>query len=131
MKCIPYLFAVVPDHGFGLLGVHAIVGAVISHPDVALVGGISRIASQMQDGMPALDGHHRLEVLHVSLQESRDCLDEGRSHQEAQHAPHLDRGFYMRVTMVEYRKKHRQNSYPIIHCPMSEGVSEVSERANE
>ena len=23
-------------------------------------------------------------------------------------------------------KKHRQNSHPIIHCPMSEGVSEVS-----
>ena len=28
-------------------------------------------------------------------------------------------------------KKHRQNSHPIIHCPTSEGVSEVSERANE
>ena len=28
-------------------------------------------------------------------------------------------------------KKHRQNSHPIIHCPMSEGISEVSERANE
>ena len=34
-------------------------------------------------------------------------------------------------TMVENRKKHRQNSHPIIHCPTSEGVSEVSERANE
>ena len=35
--------------------------------------------------------------------------------------------------MVESRKKHRQNSHPIIHCPTSEGVSEVSgvsERAN-
>ena len=29
------------------------------------------------------------------------------------------------------KKKHRQNSHPIIHCPTSEGVSEVSERANE
>ena len=33
--------------------------------------------------------------------------------------------------MVENRKKHRQNSHPIIHCLTSEGVSEVSERANE
>ena len=35
--------------------------------------------------------------------------------------------------MVENRKKHRQNSHPIIHCPTNEGVSEVSgasERAN-
>ena len=31
-------------------------------------------------------------------------------------------------TMVENRKK---NSHSIIHCPTSEGVSEVSERANE
>ena len=28
-------------------------------------------------------------------------------------------------------KKHRQNSHLIIHYPMSEGVSEVSEHANE
>ena len=28
-------------------------------------------------------------------------------------------------------KKHRQNSHPIIHCPTSEGVSEVSERTSE
>ena len=28
-------------------------------------------------------------------------------------------------------KKHRMNSHPIIHCPTSEGVSEVSEPANE
>ena len=35
------------------------------------------------------------------------------------------------LTMVENGKKHRQNSHPIIHCPTSEGVSEVSERANE
>ena len=34
-------------------------------------------------------------------------------------------------TMVENRKKHRQNSHSIIHCPTSEEVSEVSERANE
>ena len=34
-------------------------------------------------------------------------------------------------TMVENRIKHRQNSYLIIHCPTSEGVSEVSEQANE
>ena len=34
-------------------------------------------------------------------------------------------------TMVENRKKHRQNCHPIIHCPTSEGVSEVSERANK
>ena len=34
-------------------------------------------------------------------------------------------------TMVENRKKHRQNSHPIIHCPTSEAVSEVRERANE
>ena len=27
--------------------------------------------------------------------------------------------------------KNRQNSNPIIHCPTSEGVSEMSERANE
>ena len=34
-------------------------------------------------------------------------------------------------TMVENREKHRQNSHPIIHCPTNEGVSKVSERANE
>ena len=33
-------------------------------------------------------------------------------------------------TMVENRKKLRHNSHPIIHFPTSEGVSEVSERAN-
>ena len=32
--------------------------------------------------------------------------------------------------MVENRKKHRQNSHLIIHCPTSEEVSEASERAN-
>ena len=36
-----------------------------------------------------------------------------------------------RGTMVKNRKKHRQNSHLIIHFPTSEGVSEVSERANE
>ena len=39
----------------------------------------------------------------------------------------------VKFSMVENRKKHRQNSHPIIHCPTSEGVSEVSgasERAN-
>ena len=35
------------------------------------------------------------------------------------------------ATMVENRKKHRKNSHPMIHCPMSEGMSEVNERANE
>ena len=34
-------------------------------------------------------------------------------------------------TMVDNRKEHRQNSHLIIHFPTSEGVSEVSERANE
>ena len=34
-------------------------------------------------------------------------------------------------TMVENGKKHRQNSHLINHFPTSEGVSEVSERANE
>ena len=29
------------------------------------------------------------------------------------------------------QKKHRKNSHLIIHCPTSEGVSEVSERASE
>ena len=33
--------------------------------------------------------------------------------------------------MVENGKKHRQNSHLIIRFPTSEGVSEVSERANE
>ena len=33
-------------------------------------------------------------------------------------------------TMIENRKKHRQNSHPIIHYPTSEGVSEVSERVS-
>ena len=33
--------------------------------------------------------------------------------------------------MVENGKKHRQNSHLMNHCPTSEGVSEVSERANE
>ena len=34
-------------------------------------------------------------------------------------------------TMVENGEKHGQNSHSIIHCPTSEGVSEVSERANK
>ena len=38
--------------------------------------------------------------------------------------------FYYR-TMGQIRRKHRINSRLIIHCPTSEGVSEVSERANE
>ena len=33
--------------------------------------------------------------------------------------------------MGQINEKHRINSRPIIHCPASEGVSEVSERANE
>ena len=33
--------------------------------------------------------------------------------------------------MGQKRKKHRINSHPINHCPMSEGVSEVSEQANK
>ena len=37
----------------------------------------------------------------------------------------------MPSTTGQNRKKHRLNSHPIIHCPTSEGVSEVSERANE
>ena len=32
-------------------------------------------------------------------------------------------------TMVENRKKHRQNSHPIIHCPMSEVSKQVNEWA--
>ena len=36
-----------------------------------------------------------------------------------------------RHTMVENRKKHGQNSHLINDFPTSEGVSEVSERANE
>ena len=41
---------------------------------------------------------------------------------------------FLRYTMVENGKKHRQDSHPIINCPTSEGVSkvsEVSERANK
>ena len=34
-------------------------------------------------------------------------------------------------TMGQKRRKHRINSHLINHCPTSEGVSEVSERANE
>ena len=41
------------------------------------------------------------------------------------------RSAFPRGTMAENRKKHRQNSHLIIHCPTSEGVSEVSKRANE
>ena len=33
--------------------------------------------------------------------------------------------------MSQNRKKHKQNSYQMIHCPTSEGVIEVSERPNE
>ena len=42
--------------------------------------------------------------------------------------------FFSPVSKMHYgpeMKKHRINSYPIIHCPTSEGVSEVSEWANE
>ena len=34
-------------------------------------------------------------------------------------------------TAGQNRGKHRQNSHPIINCPTSEGVSEVSERTNK
>ena len=40
-------------------------------------------------------------------------------------------GKYIRgCTVGQNRKKHRINAHPIIHCPTSEEVSEVSERAN-
>ena len=39
--------------------------------------------------------------------------------------------FFLPFTIVENGKKHRQNSHLINHCPTSEGVSEVSERASE
>ena len=39
--------------------------------------------------------------------------------------------FVRLCTMVENREKHRQNSHLIIQFPMSEEVSEVSERASE
>ena len=41
----------------------------------------------------------------------------------------LGRGF--QCTKVQNIKKHRINSHPIIHCPTSLGVSEVSKRANK
>ena len=34
-------------------------------------------------------------------------------------------------TMGQKRRKYRINTHLIIHCPMSKGVSEVSERASE
>ena len=34
-------------------------------------------------------------------------------------------------TMVQYIKNHRENSYLLIHCPISEGVSEVSKPVNK
>ena len=40
-------------------------------------------------------------------------------------------GFQLHATMGQIRKKHRIKSHLIIHCPTSEGVSEVSERASE
>ena len=36
-----------------------------------------------------------------------------------------------RAQLVEIGKEHRQNSHLLIHFPTSEGVSEVSEQANE
>ena len=36
-----------------------------------------------------------------------------------------------RTLWSKTEKKHRQNSHLMIHFPTSEGVSEVSERANE
>ena len=82
---LSYLLAIVPDHSFGLLGVHAVVGAVVSHPDIALVGGISWISPQMKDGMPAFDGHHRFEIGHASLQKSRNCLRQNPQQQKRRH----------------------------------------------
>ena len=41
---------------------------------------------------------------------------------------------YLQPTVGQNRKKHRMNSHPIIYCPPSSGVSEVSEvteRASE
>ena len=38
---------------------------------------------------------------------------------------------YGECTMVGNGKKHKINSHLIIHCPTSEGVSEVSERASK
>ena len=40
-------------------------------------------------------------------------------------------GEYTVVLWSKIEKKHRQNSHPINHCPTSEGMSEVSERASE
>ena len=45
----------------------------------------------------------------------------GRQSKRGEHHP----------TLVQNRKKHKINSHPIIHCPTSEEVSEVSEQANE
>ena len=38
--------------------------------------------------------------------------------------------FFLHSTMGQNREKHRINSYPIIHCPTSKEVSEVSEQAS-
>ena len=38
---------------------------------------------------------------------------------------------FNQCTMIQNSKKHRINTHPIMHSPTSEGVSKVSERANE
>ena len=49
-------------------------------------------------------------------------MKKGREEKRGEHHP----------TMIQNReKKHRIKSHPIIHCPTSEGVSEVSERVSE
>ena len=45
--------------------------------------------------------------------------------------PNAKRKLKTEALWSKIEKKHRQNSRLIIHCPMSEGVSKVSERANE
>ena len=51
------------------------------------------------------------------------------THHLTKEANHRQDSFHP-FTLVENWKKYRQNSHLINHCPTSEGVSEVSERAN-
>ena len=58
--------------------------------------------------------------------------DDQDSKSDKSDAPSTSSGYDSGMTLwSKMEKKHRQNSHPIILFPMSEGVSEVTERANE
>ena len=90
----------------------ALEDAAAKIPDSALAFGADHV--------------HQRTRASVSLQTLPTVADEGLA--KVADRTHHTHAWPRKGTMVENGKKHRQNCHPIIHCPTSEGVSEVSER---